>query len=41
MLTKHHDKILCLLANDYNFDELLKNGIDYIKENYLILKSTD
>ena len=38
MLTKHHDKILCLLANDFGISELLKNGIDYVKENYLILK---
>ena len=38
MLAKHHDKILCLLANDFSISELLENGIDYIKENYLILK---
>ena len=35
MLRKHHDKILCLLANDFSISKLLENGIDYIKENHL------
>ena len=40
MLAKHHDKILCLLANGFSISELLESGIDHIKENYLLLKSS-
>ena len=38
MLIKHNDKILCLLANGFDINEILKSGINYIKENYLLLK---